>query len=156
MDEDLEYVGFWLRAGASIVDGILIGLVTIPMVIGIYGAEYFATPQANFIAGPADFFISYVLPMIVGVWCWIKWGATPGKAAIGAKVVDARTGQRISVGQAVIRYLGYYPAMLVAFLGILWVGFDPRKQGWHDKLAGTVVVRSRNRHVPVRFSSDRR
>jgi uncharacterized RDD family membrane protein YckC len=88
-----------------------------------------------------DFLISDDFPMIVWVWCWIKWGATPGKAAIG---------------QAIIRYLGYYPAILIVFLGILWVGFDPRKQGLHDKLAGTVVVRSRNRHVPVRFSSDRR
>ena len=54
------------------------------------------------------------------------------------------------VSQFIIRYLGYYVAMLPLFLGIIWVGIDKRKQGWHDKLAGTVVIRS-NRTEPVEF-----
>ena len=72
-------------------------------------------------------------------------GATPGKIAIAARIVDAGTGGKASTRQLVIRYLGYYVAMLPLMLGIVWVAFDPRKQGWHDKLAGTVVVRPRHR-----------
>ena len=48
-----------------------------------------------------------------------------------------------SKGRRVLRYIGDYIAMLPLFLGILWVAWDPRKQGWHDKIAGTVVIRSR-------------
>lgn len=73
--------------------------------------------------------------------------------AIGARVVDARTAQGISPGRAVARYLGYCASSIVLFVGYLWVGFDPRKQGRHDHIAGTVVVRKRNRSPePVMFN----
>lgn len=50
------------------------------------------------------------------------------------------------------RYLGYFVSMLFLGLGCIWVAFDSRKQGWHDKLAGTVVVRRKGgRAEPVRF-----
>ncbi|MFW2124742.1 RDD family protein, partial [Acinetobacter ursingii] len=45
------------------------------------------------------------------------------------------------VGQGIIRYIGYIPATLVLFIGLIWVAFDSKKQGWHDKMAKTVVVR---------------
>jgi uncharacterized RDD family membrane protein YckC len=65
-----------------------------------------------------------------------------------------------STGQLVGRYLAYYVSIIPFMAGILWVAFDPRKQGWHDKLAGTVVVRPRRRGpMPVTFGnvgSDRR
>ena len=57
-------------------------------------------------------------------------------------IVDEKTGGRPSVSQFVIRYLGYYISTIPLFLGLIWVGIDKRKQGWHDKLAGTVVIRS--------------
>jgi uncharacterized RDD family membrane protein YckC len=60
---------------------------------------------------------------------------------VSAKVVDAKTGGPLSPGQSVLRYLGYFVALFPLGLGILWVAFDARKQGWHDKLAGTLVVR---------------
>ncbi len=59
---------------------------------------------------------------------------------ISAKIVDARTYGPPSAGQLVGRYFAYIPAMLFLMLGIIWVAFDKRKQGWHDKLAGTVVI----------------
>jgi uncharacterized RDD family membrane protein YckC len=78
--------------------------------------------------------------------------ATPGKMAISARVVDASTGNTLSVGQSVGRYLAYFVSILPLGIGLLWVAFDSRKQGWHDKLAGTVVVRSKNRGPrPVKF-----
>jgi len=64
--------------------------------------------------------------------------------AIGAKIVDAKTGRPASTGQLVGRYLGYYVSSIPFFLGIFWVAFDDRKQGWHDKLAGTVVIRAKD------------
>jgi uncharacterized RDD family membrane protein YckC len=71
---------------------------------------------------------------------------------LSLRVVDAKTGGSLSVGQSIARYLGYFVAGIPFGLGILWVGFDSKKQGWHDKIAGTVVVRSRQRGTEaVRF-----
>ena len=86
---------------------------------------------------------------------WVYRQATPGKIAISARIVDAETGAKPSTRQLVGRYFGYYVSIIPLMLGILWVAFDPRKQGWHDKLAGTVVVRPKHRcPVPVTFGGD--
>ena len=57
------------------------------------------------------------------------------------KIVDAATGEKPTISQFTLRYLCYYVSSIPLFLGILWVGIDKRKQGWHDKIAGTVVIK---------------
>lgn len=140
---DLEYAGFWLRVVASLIDTVLTLIVTYPILLAIYGKAYLNDETKGVIAGPADFVVSWVLPALAVILFWISKQATPGKMALAMKVVDARTGGKLSVGQSIGRYLGYFVSLLPLSLGILWVGFDKRKQGWHDKLAGTVVVRTR-------------
>lgn len=148
---DMEYVGFWPRVGASIIDAVLVLIITLPPLLMIYGSSFWTSDK--FIQGPADFVISWVLPAVVYVWLWVKTGQTPGKMAIGAKVVDAETGQYISVGKAIIRYLSYFISAIGLFVGYIWVGLDPKKQGWHDHIAGTVVIRKRDRQPdPVVFN----
>ncbi len=112
------------------------------MLLGIYGKEYFYSD--NMIVGSWDFLISWVLPAIAVIVFWIYRSATPGKMAFNLKVVDVRTGRKPSAGQFIGRYFGYFISMIPLFLGIIWVAFDKRKQGWHDKLAGTVVVREQD------------
>lgn len=146
---DLEYVGFWPRAGASLLDSFLLALCLWPTLQLIYGDAYWESEKL--VQGPADFVVSWVLPAILTISLWAWKQATPGKLAIGAKVVDAVTGCTPTTGQLIGRYLGYFVALLPAGLGILWVAFDDRKQGWHDKLSGTVVVRPKNRSRPVSF-----
>jgi uncharacterized RDD family membrane protein YckC len=76
---------------------------------------------------------------------WVLVGATPGKRILGLKVI--RTGsQHISWGRAIVRYVGYWISALPLFLGFLWVFVDARRQGWHDKLADTIVAYTW--HVP--------
>jgi uncharacterized RDD family membrane protein YckC len=152
--DDFEYVGFWSRVGASIIDAIIILIITAPPLVAIYGWGYYTDQDKPFIAGPADFLLSWVLPAVAVILFWLYKQATPGKMAVSARVVDARTGNTLTVGQSIGRYLAYFIAMLPLFLGIIWVAFDPRKQGWHDKLAGTVVIRPKNRGPePVRFGA---
>lgn len=137
-----RYVGFWPRVGAALIDTVLILLVTFPLLLAIYGWAYFDPSEAkSVIAGPADFFLSWAFPAVVSIGFWLSKQATPGKMVVSAKVVDAKTGGPLSPGQSVLRYLGYFVALLPLGLGILWVAFDARKQGWHDKIAGTLVVR---------------
>jgi len=142
-DIELEYVGFWARVGASIIDTLLISLIILPIVTAVYGTDYWL--DDTFIKGPVDFLVTWVFPTVAVVLFWIAKQATPGKMAISARIVDAETGKKPSAGQLTIRYLGYYVSMIPLFLGIFWVAFDRRKQGWHDKLAGTVVVRPKCR-----------
>lgn len=140
-DGEFEYVGFWPRVGASLLDTLLIMVVMYPLLIAVYGWAYFGSDKL--IQGPADVLISLALPAVAIVWFWLARGSTPGKDAISAKIVDAKTGESPTLGQSVIRYAGYYVSTIPLGLGLIWVAFDPRKQGWHDKMAGTVVVRPR-------------
>lgn len=147
---DLEYVGFWPRVWASIIDTVLMLIISMPLLMSIYGKNYFS--MTGVLQGPADFIISYILPAVIVIIFWSSQNATPGKMAIGAKIVDASTGEAPSLGQYIGRYFGYFLSSIPFFLGLMWVGFDRKKQGWHDKVAGTVVVRAKDRRPePVRF-----
>lgn len=149
--DDLEYVGFWPRVGASLIDTVLLGVIIWPILTAFYGESYWSSE--SFVRGPMDFLLSWVFPAVAVIIFWVTKQATPGKMAISAKIVDAESGLSPSTGQCIGRYLAYFLSMLPLFLGLIWVGFDGRKQGWHDKLAGTVVVRSKNRGVkPVVFN----
>jgi uncharacterized RDD family membrane protein YckC len=151
-DDDLEYVGFWARVGAALIDTVLTLCVTMPLLVAIYGWTYF--DNNDVVAGPADAVISWLLPAVAVILFWLKKQATPGKMAVSARVVDAATGKTMSTGQSIGRYLAYFVSALPLGLGLFWVGWDSKKQGWHDKLAGTVVVRARKREPqPVQFNS---
>lgn len=150
IDPQLEYVGFWLRVGAALIDTLLIGIITWPLLTVFYGPSYWASD--SLIKGPADFLVTWIFPAVAVVAFWIARQATPGKMAISARIVDAETGKDPSTGQLVGRYFGYFVSMFPLFVGIIWVAFDRKKQGWHDKLAGTVVVRKRGPE-PVAFTN---
>lgn len=143
-----EYAGFWIRAGAAIIDTLLILLISGPALTAIYGKGYW-TSEA-YIQGFWDAAFNYILPAIAVILFWAYKSATPGKLALKLTIVDAKTGGKPSTGQFIGRYFGYYVSIIPLFLGIILVGFDSRKQGWHDKLAGTVVIRS-NQPEPVTF-----
>ena len=148
--EELEYVGFWPRVGAAIIDTILILMIIGPLLTAFYGEEYWSNEG---LTGPMDVLLSYLFPAVATILFWVTRQATPGKMAISARVVDANTGDPMTTSQSIGRYFAYFVAMLPLMLGILWVAFDRRKQGWHDKLAGTVVVRNKQKHsgTPVVF-----
>ena len=138
--QNQEYAGFWIRVGAALIDSILALIIILPILWVIYGKSYWL--GESYVQGFWDLLLSYVLPPIAVIIFWVYKSATPGKMATKLTIVDARTGGKPSTGQFVIRYIGYYVAMLPLFLGIIWVGIDKRKQGLHDKLAGTVVLRN--------------
>jgi uncharacterized RDD family membrane protein YckC len=140
-DSELVYAGFWYRLGAILLDSLLIYLLMFALLLLVYGMIYLDDPKAYW--GPADALISYAMPPALILSFWIAKGATPGKMAVGATIVDARTGGHPTPSQFVIRYFASILSALILCLGYLWVVFDARKQSWHDKLAGTVVVRSK-------------
>ena len=140
------YVGFWARCWASLLDTILIVIVTYPFLIAAYGWAYL--DSWAFIEGPLDFVLSWMFPAaeIIGFWAYCS--ATPGKMAIGAKIVDAATGGPPTQWQLVKRYVGYFFSSIPLCWGFIHVAFNPRKQGWHDKFAKTVVVYTKKIQQP--------
>ena len=125
------YAGFWRRVGAMFID------------------SFIFTVLLSLIAGP-DFvnaeFISLqslaqnILAMLLTLGLWFKFLGTPGKLLLGCQIVDADTFRPLSAKQAALRYVAYLASLLPLMLGFLWVARDPRKQGFHDKIANTVVL----------------
>ena len=125
------YAGFWRRVGATLIDSVLFSL--------LYG----------FVLGPAiinapvwslEGMFRSLLTLVITVVLWINFLGTPGKLLMGCQVVDAGSYKVMTVKQAVIRFVSYLASMLPLMLGYLWVARDPRKQGFHDKIANTVVL----------------
>jgi len=135
----VEYAGFWVRFLAVILDSILFMMVLVSLLFLILGTQVFTDPQAS--SSPLATLLQLGLPMLATVLFWKYWAATPGKMLMGVMVVDARTGEIPSTGRLILRYLGYFVSTIPLGLGYLWVAGDSRKQGFHDKIAGTLVIR---------------
>jgi uncharacterized RDD family membrane protein YckC len=99
-DETVEYVGFWARVGASMIDTVLALLSLVPVTTLVYGRQYWQSTAL--VQGPLDFLLNWVLPAVAVILFWIYRQATPGKIAIGACIIDAKTGGRPSTGQLIV------------------------------------------------------
>jgi uncharacterized RDD family membrane protein YckC len=143
-----QFGGFWIRVVAYIIDAIVMTIVSIPigLIFGIsmmagfdpsVGADPEAMAGANLMAN--------LLSIVLG---WLYYAlmessamqATLGKKALGMIVTD-ENGQRIGFGRATGRYFAKILSALILLIGFIMVAFTERKQGLHDKLAGTLVVR---------------
>lgn len=148
IEEPIEYAGFWLRVLASIIDSVIVSFITLPILLAYYGTSYInlnienVNPNSEFsiVKGPVDFLVSYVLPAIGIVTLWVCRQSTPGKMLLSAKIVDAKTLGKLTVSQSIIRYFGYFVSTFPLGLGLIWVAFDEKKRGWHDMIAGTLVI----------------
>jgi uncharacterized RDD family membrane protein YckC len=138
--ENKEYAGFWIRFGALLIDLVIMAIVLYVPLSLIYGEEYWIGDKL--IYGFWDVMLGYVVPFVATIWFWLHYLGTPGKMAMKLQIVDASTGGKMRTGQAIGRYFAYILSALPLCLGFIWVGVDQRKQGWHDKLAGTVVIRN--------------
>ncbi|HEX5451521.1 MAG TPA: RDD family protein, partial [Candidatus Limnocylindrales bacterium] len=71
---------------------------------------------------------------------WFAFGRTPGMALLGLRIVREEDGGRAGVGRVAVRYAGFLLGGALLLVGFAWALVDPRRQAWHDKLAGTIVV----------------
>ena len=126
----VEYMGFWIRFAASIIDGVILFIVLSILLI-----------LFRFINGPAMLSNIFLLWLYYWLFTGLK-GQTPGKMVLGIKVVNAR-GERPGLGIAAMReVLGKLISAIALCLGFLWIAWDREKQGWHDKIADTHVVKA--------------
>ena len=136
----VEYAGFWIRFLASVLDSILVMMVIVPLLLTIYGPGVLFS-MSDEPPGLAYILIVRVLPIIAVIIFWQYRAATPGKIMMDIYIVDADTLRQPTFGRLLLRYIGYYLSLLPFFLGFFWIGWDKRKQGFHDKIANTVVIK---------------
>ncbi|MBA2479476.1 MAG: RDD family protein [Planctomycetes bacterium] len=129
------FCGFWRRVLASLVDNIIVGVLAIP--IGLIMGLTIANAE---VAQNMASVLGWILGIAFVLVLWHLYAATPGKMIFGAKILDEKTYRRPTMGKFIIRYIGYIPSALALCIGFLWVAFDRKKRGWHDLMAGTVVV----------------
>lgn len=133
-----DYAGFWPRAAAFLIDWLIAFVIIVPVMVVVFGMRQVSLDPAEHWWDPLAFIV--IAAVVIGFWRYC--GATPGKIAVAVKIVDAKTGAPPSTWRLVVRFLGYFVSALPLYLGFLWVAIDRRKQGWHDKIAGTVVINS--------------
>ena len=149
------YGGFWIRAVATIIDGAMVGVVSAAVFVVLARAANIICPPVDLVTGtvpnctvdtPALVIAAYVAMVAIPVLYFaITWGRgrTVGQKIFGMRVVDAETGQEIGTARGLIRVIGSVAASFAFCIGLMWVGWDARKQGWHDKIAATVVLLGR-------------
>lgn len=144
---EIPYAGFWIRFVAVIIDGVIVNVISIVasfvlgFVIGfLQGVTGAAVDYSQ--GGPLTYLIVLITILISVGYFVYGWGmgATRGQRFFRIAVVDAETGHPIGFGRAGMRYFGYVLSILPCYLGLIWAAFDPKKQGWHDKIANSVVV----------------
>jgi uncharacterized RDD family membrane protein YckC len=151
-ETELVYAGFWIRFVAKIIDGLIVSvLIGIPLGIIVFRSLMNAgSQQPNFYAVATAIswqvkLLSYALGAVfVGLFLG-KFGATPGKMALGLKVVSP-DGSKISYGRAFGRGFAEILTQLTCYLlgfGYWMAGFDPQKRALHDYIAGTRVIHTR-------------
>ena len=137
------------RLVAYLIDVLIVGAVVallaialaIPMA-GIAGAA----PEET-LSAPMWIFVSLIVVSSLAVsfgyfpWFWARSGSTPGMRMTGLKVVRDADGGSLSGGEALLRLVGYWISAAVFYLGFAWILIDDRHRGWHDLIAGTVVVK---------------
>ncbi|MFN2220536.1 MAG: RDD family protein [Anaerolineae bacterium] len=143
-----RYAGFITRLAAFIIDRSIVSIILFIMVWSVqWAANAFAinlllftegTPWQMSLALTAGLYLLFSILYDVGFW--MLAGQTLGKRVMGVRVVRT-DGKRLKFGNALRREIGYVLSAIL-FLGYLWILFDNRRQGFHDKLAGTMVVYS--------------
>jgi uncharacterized RDD family membrane protein YckC len=174
----LAYATFWRRVGGYLIDALIIAVPTVAAFFILFGSTFsswvnqVSTAAQNGLTAPKlvlpfnglvayGVFDCVLAALYFGILVGI-WGSTVGQRAVGVRVVRQEdTSTRLPLERALLRAIIWWGPGLVAFvpgvstiaelvvlLAVLWVAWDPRKQGLHDKLGRALVVR-RETLVPV-------
>jgi uncharacterized RDD family membrane protein YckC len=125
--------GFWIRFVAILIDSILVAIVNSALAAIL-------NLNTNGRSG-----LQLLLGLIYYVFFWSSASPWPGQT-IGSKLLNLRVirtdGTDLTISQSLIRYVGFFISGICLGIGFIWAAFDANKQGWHDKIAGTYVVKT--------------
>lgn len=140
----IEYAGNVARFVAYVVDAAIVGFAVWVLMM-VFGFAVILVASAGSDTAAAltfalTFAVIFVVPLAYFPWFWSRGGQTPGMRVLHVRVVRAADGGPVSGGQAVLRLIGLYISVAVFYLGVIWILVDGRRQGWHDKIANTLVI----------------
>ncbi len=143
MPGTLAYAGFWIRAGAKLIDGVVLWIASFLITLAM--TPFLPTPDPKNIRAVLGTQAILIVPQIIVAASYATWfvgrhGATPGKMATGLKVV-APDGGAVSYGKACGRYFAEILSSMILGIGYLMVAFDAEKRALHDRMCNTRVVR---------------
>jgi len=136
----VAYAGFWIRVVAWIIDAIALGILT-SAITPFFGTPGVIIEGSRVVVDPGANAMGALIGLVYFVGLWSSRGQTVGMMPFHLYVARVEDGGRPDLVRAFLRYVGLILSFAALLLGVIWVAFDGRKQGWHDKLAGTVVVR---------------
>lgn len=145
----LVYAGFWIRAAAKLIDWVLLGIASFALGTAL---ELLVRSPLSFSRdprqlGPFLMFRGLLTVLNIGIaaayttWFLGKHAATPGKMALGLKVVTS-TGGRVSYARAFGRHFAEWVSGTILMIGYLMAGFDGQMRALHDRICDTRVVRT--------------
>ncbi len=149
-----HFGGFWRRTMAFFIDKLILLFISLLMLfVGLlalwigFPAQYREIFPEGILELGIRFVLFYVLmAMLIHMLYFTCFhgttGQTPGKMIFGLRVVQS-TGEEMTPGIGFLRWAGYFVSAIF-YLGFFWIAVDPKKQGWHDKIAGTLVIRTAN------------
>ncbi|MBN2397542.1 MAG: RDD family protein [Deltaproteobacteria bacterium] len=136
----VHYGGFWRRFVAISIDSIILDLLA--LILFLIGNRIAPADDTFGYAAIIPYFgMALLLNAAYFTYFHGTTGQTPGKKLLGLRVVQVNGGA-LTAGTAFLRWVGYIISKIPLYLGFIWAAFDGRKQGWHDKLAGTCVIRT--------------
>jgi len=146
--QTITVIGFGRRLVAYIIDGVILWVLGLCLSFGILSLTAAGASQDAVVgANVAVQCVSLLIALAYFVIFWATSDQTPGKMTLGIKVIET-DGSPVTWGKAILRYIGYIISGLVLALGFIWIAFDSKRQGWHDKIANTYVV-----HKDTEFSA---
>jgi uncharacterized RDD family membrane protein YckC len=143
-----RFAGFWIRVFANVLDGLVLSAVNVAVLLAVETWETHNFPSGvASVSGrhPGAALFALLSPPIVIIGSWIAFGASPGKMMCRIRIVDEPSGGRLTAWQCIGRYFMALVAIGCAGIGYLWIVIDRRRQGWHDKVVRTLVVRDGRR-----------
>jgi uncharacterized RDD family membrane protein YckC len=137
----VRFAGYGARLVAYIVDGIVLSVVFLSFTIVFMAGAFAADSPGAAIGGGLLFFAALlVVSLAYFPWFWTRGGQTPGMKVFHIRVVRDADGGPISGTSAILRLVGFWVSSTVFYLGFIWIFLDQRRRGWHDLIAGTVVI----------------
>jgi uncharacterized RDD family membrane protein YckC len=140
----LEYAGFWLRLGSAVIDYVVLFLIILFVYILFNPNHSISTSSMPIIRVVAVSIIGFVIAAAYFIAFWAWRGQTLGKMVMGIKIIRSKSNP-VDRSHSIQRFVGYILCFLTIFIGFIWIAFDSHKQGLHDKIADTCVVK-----LPVR------
>ncbi|MBS3146835.1 RDD family protein [Candidatus Woesearchaeota archaeon] len=139
-EERYEYAGFWYRLSASFWDLIILGIPNLLFNILIV---YFLEMNALI------YLVNLIFLILILYLDGIR-GGTPGKKILGLKIVN-KSNKYVGIPTAILRYIGKIISTLILGIGYLMIAWHPKKQGLHDRIAGTYVIKTKEKKVLMVF-----